>query len=176
MASASGGREFKILLGLAELCQTAVPPRVQESVVCLEAALSLTPPNEEARVRRNTALLLLQQLGDKAGAKRHLERACQVRSSSDVHCDVIHHLARLYQEEGNLSLAESLLKKGVQALRACPRSHFRLTFQLAELLSNRGDNSGVAELLANGAQYAAQTGTLYSQILLLLNQVKVMVP
>ena len=72
---ATGSREYKIFLGLSELFKAAVPSRVQESVGCLELALSVAPAHEEARLRRDASLLLLQQLGDKAGAKRHLEKA-----------------------------------------------------------------------------------------------------
>ena len=82
--SAVDESDYLKLLGLAEFFRTSQPPRIRETIHCLQATLSIEtlPAFEKARCRLNLAKLLLANTKNVGHARAQLEQAV---SSSDFH-------------------------------------------------------------------------------------------
>ena len=68
---------YNYLLGLAEFFRQAQPPRLRETIHCLQATLSIEnlPAIDKARCRLNLAKLLLQHTRNVGHARAQLEQA-----------------------------------------------------------------------------------------------------
>lgn len=75
--SAVDESDFLKLLGLAEFFRTSQPPRIRETIHCLQATLSIEtlPAFEKARCRLNMAKLLLANTKNVGHARAQLEQA-----------------------------------------------------------------------------------------------------
>ena len=69
--------DYLSLLGLAEFFRTCQPPRVRETIHCLQATLSIEtlPLIEKARCRLNLSKLLLQHTKNVGHARAQIEQA-----------------------------------------------------------------------------------------------------
>ena len=68
---------YKSLIGMSEYFRTTQPPRLRESVHCLQACLSIDslPNIEKAQCRLNLAKMLLRYTRNVGHARGHLEQA-----------------------------------------------------------------------------------------------------
>ena len=72
--------DYTTLLGLAEFFRTSQPPRIRETIHCLQATLSIEtlPLFEKARCRLNLAKLLLAHTKNIGHARAQLEQAVRM--------------------------------------------------------------------------------------------------
>ena len=70
-------KNYKLLLGLAEYFRLSEPPRIRETIHCLQGTLFIEnlPDIEKARCRLNLGKLLLVHTKNVGHARGHLEEA-----------------------------------------------------------------------------------------------------
>ncbi|XP_057300354.1 MAU2 chromatid cohesion factor homolog [Hydractinia symbiolongicarpus] len=172
---------YKTLLGLVEFFRLSQPPRLRETIHCLQATLSIEglPQIEKARCRLNLAKLLLQHTRNVGHARGHLEEAHQISSYiKDIESDKIFFeststLATVYSEQNQGTLAKKILQKSLERSGTSPLKnwHYRLIFQLSEAHAHDKEFSVAIELLsALGEIRATENNHQYVRLLYMLSK------
>lgn len=124
------------LLGLAENFRTSNPPSIKLCIQCLQAVFNFKPPPRvEARTHLQLGNILMSHTKNVDLARTHLERAWQLSQSingfDDVKFEAASVLADLYQQQQQIGLSQSILRKGTELSQHSVYWHCRLIFQLA---------------------------------------------
>ena len=135
-------KNYKLLLGLAEYFRLSDPPRIRETIHCLQGTLFIEslPDLEKARCRLNLGKLLLLHTKNVGHARGNFEEAQKLTSFiKDASADGIYFestsfLASVCIEQSHNTLAKTILRKALErsVQSAIKHWHYRLIFQLAE--------------------------------------------
>jgi len=174
---------YKLLLGLAEFFRLSKPPRLRETIHCLQGTLSIEtlPALEKARCRLNLGKLLLLHTKNVGHARGHLEEAHRLSSfvkdaacgSDGVFFESTSLLASVCVEQSHNTLAKTILRKALErsVMSMQKHWHYRLIFQLAEAHVRDNEFSVAVELLSVlGEETAKQNGHEYTRLLYMLSK------
>lgn len=93
-----------------------------------------------------------------------------INGFDDVKFDAASLVAKVYEEQNQLTLAKPILRKALQISQHNVYWHCRLLFQLAQLHANDREYSVASELLAVGVEMTEETNTTYLKVLFLLSR------
>ncbi|KAI6657503.1 MAU2 chromatid cohesion factor-like [Oopsacas minuta] len=151
------------------------PPRILESILCLHAILSLTPPQRiHARVLLQISYLLYNYCNNNKELCARLEQ-CRVLCQSlgninQVKFPCLHLLAKVYLNTGNTQAAKQVLKAAREESEDNLFWYSTFLFQLADLYRFIGDLVSFHTTLARGVKYCEKNSATTAQLYFMLMQ------